>query len=206
MLYNRRGVSDYVLYDEAGIEERTGVPPALYLQYAALRGDPSDNLPGVPGVGEKTAAKLVTTYGGIDGIFEHLDEQTPKLRTSLGEHEDQVRQNAELMKLICDAPVGVTVDELDRRPPDVDEVRRLFDFLEFHSLGERLTEALGEDLGVGRPPAEVLEAEVMIVEAPADALGAPGPAAGRARRARRWPWRPPGRAARAVRPWRAWRS
>jgi DNA polymerase I len=169
VLYNRRGVSDYVLYDEAGIEERTGVPPALYLQYAALRGDTSDNLPGVPGVGEKTAAKLVTTYGGIDGIFEHVDEQTPKLRTSLSEHEDQVRQNAEVMKLICDAPVGVTVDELDRRPPDVDEVRRLFDFLEFHSLGERLTEALGEDLGVGRPPAEVLEADVTIVASPADA-------------------------------------
>ncbi|HEY6697585.1 MAG TPA: DNA polymerase I [Acidimicrobiales bacterium] len=169
VLYNRRGVSDYVLYDEAGIEERTGVPPTLYLQYAALRGDTSDNLPGVPGVGEKTAAKLVTTYGGIDGIFEHLDEQTPKLRASLGQHEDQVRQNAELMKLICDAPVGVTVDELDRRPPDVGEVRRLFDFLEFHSLGERLTEALGEDLGVGRPAAEVLEAEVDLFESAADA-------------------------------------
>ncbi len=169
VLYNRRGVSDYVLYDEAGIEDRTGVPPALYLQYAALRGDTSDNLPGVPGVGEKTAAKLVTTYGGIDGIFEHLDDQTPKLRSSLAEHEDQVRENAELMKLICDAPVGVTIDELDRRPPDVDEVRHLFDFLEFHSLAERLTEALGEDLGVGRPPAEVLEAKVTIVESPPDA-------------------------------------
>jgi DNA polymerase-1 len=169
VLYNRRGVSDYVLYDEAGIEDRTGVPPTLYLQYAALRGDTSDNLPGVPGVGEKTAAKLVTTYGGIDGIFEHLDDQTPKLRSSLAEHEHQVRQNAELMKLICDAPVGVTIDELDRRPPDVDEVRHLFDFLEFHSLAERLTEALGEDLGVGRPPAEVLEAKVTIVESPPDA-------------------------------------
>jgi DNA polymerase I len=169
VLYNRRGVSDYVLYDEAGIEDRTGVPPVLYLQYAALRGDTSDNLPGVPGVGEKTAAKLVTTYGGIDGIFEHLDDQTPKLRSSLAEHEHQVRQNAELMKLICDAPVGVTIDELDRRPPDVDEVRHLFDFLEFHSLAERLTEALGEDLGVGRPPAEVLEAKVTIVESPPDA-------------------------------------
>jgi len=169
VLYNRRGVSDYVLYDEAGIEERTGVRPADYLQYAALRGDTSDNLPGVPGVGEKTAAKLVTTYGGIDGIFEHLDEQTPRLRTSLAEHEDQVRENAEVMKLICDAPVGATVDELDRRPPDVDEVRRLFDFLEFHSLGERLTEALGEDLGVGRPPAEVLEADVAVVGSPAEA-------------------------------------
>ncbi len=94
VLYNRRGVSDYALYDEAGIEERTGVRPDLYVQYAALRGDPSDNLPGVPGVGEKTAAKLINKYGGIDGIFEHLDEQTPKLRQNLGEAEAQVRQNA----------------------------------------------------------------------------------------------------------------
>jgi DNA polymerase I len=170
VLYNRRGVSDYVLYDEAGIEERTGVPPSLYLQYAALRGDTSDNLPGVPKVGEKTAAKLITTYGGLDGVYEHLDEQTPTVRTNLAEHEANVRQNAELMKLVCDVPIGVTVDDLDRKDPDVDEVRRLFDFLEFHSLAERLTEALGEDLGVGGPPAEVLEAEVNALETPADAV------------------------------------
>ena len=170
VLYNRRGVSDYVLYDEAGIEERTGVPPTLYLQYAALRGDPSDNLPGIPGVGEKTAARLINTYGGLDGVFEHLEEQTPKLRASLAEHEQQARQNAEVMKLVCDAPVDVTIDELDRRPADVDEVRRLFDFLEFHTLGERLTEAVGEDLGIGPPPADVLEAHVTEVVEPADAV------------------------------------
>lgn len=172
VLYNRRGVSDYVLYDEAGITERTGVTPELYRQYAALRGDPSDNLPGVPGVGEKTAAKLINKYGGIDGIFEHLDEQTPKLKANLAEHEANVRQNAELMQLVLDAPVGVTVDELDRRPADVDEVRRLFDFLEFHSLAERLTEALGEDLGLGGEPAEVLEAEVSVLATPAETVAA----------------------------------
>ena len=79
VLYNRRGVSDYSLYDEAGIVERTGVPPSKYVLLAALRGDPSDNLPGVPGVGEKTAAKLLLKYGDLDGIFAHLDEQSPKL-------------------------------------------------------------------------------------------------------------------------------
>ena len=82
VLYNRRGVSDYALYDEAGIIDKTGVTPAQYVEYAALRGDPSDNLPGVPGVGEKTAAKLITTYGGLDGIFANVDAQTPKLRQS----------------------------------------------------------------------------------------------------------------------------
>src|SRR5207302_4190548 len=83
VLYNRRGVSDYALYDEAGIFERTGVTPRQYPEYAALRGDPSDNLPGVPGIGEKTAAKLIGTYGGLDGVFTHLDALTPKLRASL---------------------------------------------------------------------------------------------------------------------------
>src|SRR5512132_3404065 len=172
VLYNRRGVSDYVLYDEAGIEERTGVTPRMYRQYAALRGDPSDNLPGVPGVGEKTAAKLINAYGGLDGIFEHLGEQSPRLRSNLAEHEAQVRENAEVMQLVLDVPLDVTVDELDRRAPDVDEVRRLFDFLEFHSLAERLTEALGEDLGVGGAPAEVLEAEVTELVTAAEAVAA----------------------------------
>jgi len=172
VLYNRRGVSDYVLYDEAGIEERTGVTPRMYRQYAALRGDPSDNLPGVPGVGEKTAAKLINAYGGLDGIFEHLGEQSPRLRSNLAEHEAQVRENAEVMQLVLDVPLDVTVDELDRRAPDVDEVRRLFDFLEFHSLADRLTEALGEDLGVGGAPAEVLEAEVTELVTAAEAVAA----------------------------------
>ncbi|HEY2813212.1 MAG TPA: 5'-3' exonuclease H3TH domain-containing protein, partial [Acidimicrobiales bacterium] len=108
VLYNRRGVSDYALYDEAGIEERTGVAPKLYTQYAALRGDPSDNLPGVPGVGEKTAAKLINAYGGVDGIYEHVDEQTPKLRASLAEHEERVRSNADVMVLLRDIPLEIS--------------------------------------------------------------------------------------------------
>jgi len=91
VLYNKRGVSDYALYDEAGIFERTGVTPKQYIAYAALRGDPSDNLPGVPGVGEKTAAKLIATYGGLDGIFAHAHEQTPKLKASLIENEQLAR-------------------------------------------------------------------------------------------------------------------
>ena len=80
VLYNKRGVSDYALYDEAGIVERTGVTPAQYSQYAALRGDPSDNLDGVPGVGEKTAAKLMVKYHDIVSVFDAADEQTPKLK------------------------------------------------------------------------------------------------------------------------------
>ncbi len=162
VLYNKRGVSDYALYDEAGIAERTGVTPALYPQYAALRGDPSDNLPGVPGVGEKTAAKLITTYGGIDGIYENLDAQTPKLRENLAAHEANVRQNVEVMVLVRDVPLDQGVADLSWSAEglDIPEVRRLFEFLEFNTLFDRLAEAIGTDWGPASSEAEVLEAEV----------------------------------------------
>ena len=160
VLYNRRGVSDYALYDEAGIKEKTGVTPAQYTQYAALRGDPSDNLDGVPGVGEKTAAKLINTYGGLDGIFANVEAQTPKLRASLAEHEDRVRSNAELMILRRNAPIEVDLNALTIEP-DVPVARKLFDFLEFRALTDRLFEALGTPAGQQPSSAgEVLEAEI----------------------------------------------
>ena len=174
VLYNKRGVSDYALYDEAGIAERTGVSPELYPQYAALRGDPSDNLPGVPGVGEKTAAKLITTYGGIDGIYEHLEEQTPKLRENLAANEAHVRQNVEMMVLVRDVPLEIGVADLkfDRSVADVAEVRRLFEFLEFNTLFDRLAEALDTNLGPSSQDAVVLEAEIDVASSPEVAVAA----------------------------------
>ncbi len=160
VLYNKRGVSDYALYDEAGIEERTGVRPDKYVLYAAMRGDKSDNLPGVPGVGEKTAAKLLNTYGDLDGIFANLDAQTPKLRENLGAAEELVRENAVVMDLIRDMELDLELDELTMDEIDVDELKRLFEFLEFHSLFDRLTEALGRDLG-GMQSSDTLEATVV---------------------------------------------
>ena len=145
VLYNRRGVSDYVLYDEAGIFERTGVTPAQYPQYAAMRGDTSDNLPGVPGVGEKTAAKLINEYGGLDGIFANLDKCTPKLRENLGAAEDAVRKNLELMVLLRDVELEHSLDDLVRKPFEPEAVRELFNFLEFRTLFDRLVEAIGDE-------------------------------------------------------------
>ena len=170
VLYNKRGVSDYALYDEAGIVEKTGVTPELYPQYAALRGDPSDNLEGVPGVGEKTAAKLLNQYGSLDGIFAHADEQSPKLRANLAEFEERVRDNLTLMVLRRNAPIEVEFAELKVRPDDT-EVKRLFDFLEFKSLLPRLYDALGS-IGVARETpmtagTETLEAEVDDVDSAA---------------------------------------
>ncbi|HLH99470.1 MAG TPA: DNA polymerase I [Acidimicrobiales bacterium] len=173
VLYNRRGVSDYVLYDEAGIEARTGVTPERYPQFAALRGDPSDNLPGVPGVGEKTAARLINTYGSLDGIFSHLDELTPKLRASLTEAEPTVRKNAEATPLIRDVPVTVDPADAALGGWDTDEVKRLFDFLEFRSLWDRFLEATGsaqqaaaEEAAVGN----LIDVEVTTLPDPAAAV------------------------------------
>jgi DNA polymerase-1 len=169
VLYNKRGVSEYALYDEAGIAERTGVTPSQYVDYAAMRGDPSDNLPGIPGVGEKTAAKLIATYGGLDGIFANAEAQTPKLRESLVANEARARDNAELMVLRRDAPVEVDLDQLGIQPDDA-ELRRLFDFLEFRGLYDRLRDVLG---GPGSGPSasdQVLTAEVRVPDSAAAAV------------------------------------
>ena len=164
VLYPRRGISDHDVYDDAAVRERTGVAPADYVAYAALRGDPSDNLPGVPGVGEKTAARLINAFADIDGIYAHLDEHSPKLRSSLEESKDTVRLNCELMALRRDVELDVSVGDLSLAPADVDETRRLFDFLEFGSLLGRLSEALGVELG----PAASVEVLEVAVERPGD--------------------------------------
>ncbi len=176
VLYNKRGVSDYVLYDEAGIADRTGVKPADYVQYAALRGDPSDNLPGVPGVGEKTAAKLISQCGGIDGIYQDLGGFTPKLRENLAAHEANVRSNVELMTLVRDVDLPVGVADMTFGDVDREAVRELFDFFEFRNLYSRLVAVmpgfgggLNTNSGSG---AEVLEAAVRVVESAADAEAA----------------------------------
>lgn len=139
VLYNKRGVSDYALYDEAGIMERTGVTPEQYADYAALRGDPSDNLMGIPGVGEKTAAKLIVQYGDIDGVLAAAESQTPKLKAGLLEHGERVRRNAEMMVLRRDVPIDVDLEHLSPKP-DVSAALRMFDFLEFRTMGKRLAE------------------------------------------------------------------
>ena len=175
VLYNKRGVSEYALYDEAGIAERTGVAPARYVEYAALRGDPSDNLPGVGGVGDKTAARLINEHGGLDGIFAGLDSLTPKLRQNLAEAEAQVRTNAEVMTLVRDVPLGAGLADLTAGEIDREAVRKLFDFLEFRSLHDRLAEVLGD---APSAPAAVLEAVVEVFDTAARAAAGMQAAAG----------------------------
>ena len=142
VLYNRRGVSDYSLYDEAGIVERCGVPPSKYVMLAAFRGDPSDNLPGIPGVGEKTAAKLLNTYGDLDGIFAHLSEQTPKLRENLTNNEALARSNATVIPLIRDVPLSVHVDQLQLGGWDLKTAEAAFAKYELKTHWQRVEELL----------------------------------------------------------------
>ena len=141
VLYNKRGVSDYALYDEAGIFERTGVTPKQYADYAALRGDPSDNLDGVPGVGEKTAAKLIVKYLTLENIFDHADEQTPKLKQALIENRERVTRNAKLMVLRRDSPVDIDIHESIPKPR-IDDVKKMFATFEFRTMNARFIEAL----------------------------------------------------------------
>jgi DNA polymerase-1 len=151
VMMTSRGITDTRVYDGAAVLERYGVPPERYVDIAALRGDPSDNLPGVPGVGDKTATKLVQSYETAEGVVEHAAEQRGKLRDNLLAHGDDVLRNKQLAILRRDVPLPVEVDELRIGPWQRLEVQRLFDTLEFQSLRERLFEAIAEpapsDLG-----------------------------------------------------------
>ena len=138
-----------------------GVTPAQYPEYAALRGDTSDNLPGVPGIGEKTAAKLVTTYGNLEGIFEHLDDLPPKQRQNLGEcARPRVPEPRDVDPAAATSTVGVEPDDLAQGAFDREQVRVLFDQLEFRTLLPRLLEAVGETSAADAPRPTTLDVEV----------------------------------------------
>ena len=142
VLYNRRGVTDYSLYDEQGIVDRCGVKPDRYVLLAALRGDPSDNLPGVPGVGEKTAARLLNTYGDLDGIYAHLGDMTPKLRENLAANEDLARSNARVIPLVRTVPLEVDVGRLQLGGWDLATAEEVFSRYELKTHWRRVEDLL----------------------------------------------------------------
>jgi len=152
VLYNRRGITDIVEMNAKAVEERYGVPPSKYVDLKALEGDTSDNLPGVPGVGTKTAAKLIQKYGSSEAVVEHASEQTPKLSQNLAAHADQVAINKKLSTL-AEVPVeGAEPHELKMGGWDLAELEELFKSLEFRTLLERLLSDLPEAAeGEGTP-------------------------------------------------------
>jgi DNA polymerase-1 len=145
LMTTRSGVENTVMYDIAKIEERFGLRPDQMVDYKALKGDPSDNIPGVPGVGEKTAAKLIREFGSLDEVYARIDDVTPeKLREKLREHFDQVQMGRDLSRIVRDLPVELDLEAARLGDYDRDTVVRLFREYEFRTLIERLPPMAGE--------------------------------------------------------------
>jgi DNA polymerase-1 len=138
VLYPKRGVSDLARIDPAEVNTRYGLTPAQYPDFAALRGDPSDNLPSIPGVGEKTAAKWVREFGSLDALTDRVDEVKGKAGDALRANLANVLLNRQLTELVRAVPLELAPDDLAVRSWDRDAVHRLFDELEFRVLRERL--------------------------------------------------------------------
>ena len=169
VLYNKRGVSDYDLYDEAGIFARCGVEPARYPMLAALRGDPSDNLPGVPGVGEKTAAKLLAEHPDFDAIFAATGTMTPKLRENMENNELLARSNLEVMRLVRTVPIDVQPERFHLGDWDRAAINAFFERFEMNAMKSRYDRIINEGLlgqprGFEEPTSNVSTVEVKPLE------------------------------------------
>ena len=151
VLYPMRGVSDLARMTPEAVEAKYGVPPARYPELAALVGETSDNLPGIPGVGPGYAAKWINQYDGLDNVITHADEITGKKGEALRAHLGDVIRNRRLNALVCDLELDLAPADLAVRPWDRQEVHNLFDGLEFRVLRDRLFESLTseEDIDEG---------------------------------------------------------
>jgi len=142
VLYPRKGVSDLTRFTPDAVVEKYGLTPAQYPDFAALRGDPSDNLPGIPGVGEKTAAKWIVEYGSLQGLVDNVESVRGKVGDALRDNLSSVVLNRDLTELVKDVPLAQTPDTLRLLPWDRDQIHRLFDDLEFRVLRDRLFDTL----------------------------------------------------------------
>ncbi|WP_246477588.1 DNA polymerase I [Actinokineospora xionganensis] len=138
VLYPVKGVSELARYTPDAVLAKYGVTPAQYPDFAALRGDPSDNLPKVPGVGEKTITKWIQQFGSLNDLIDRVDEVKGKVGDSLRANLSAVMMNRQLTELVRDVPLELTPGELAVRSWDRDAVHRLFDELEFRVLRDRL--------------------------------------------------------------------
>ncbi|HEX6230351.1 MAG TPA: DNA polymerase I [Actinomycetota bacterium] len=156
VMFNVKGISDIRRYDVDAVTERFGLPPERYLDYVALKGDPSDNIPGVPGVGDKTAARLVQDFGSVEELLRRTDELKGKLRANIEAAGDQLMLNKELARLNTELDLEVGVEDCAMGDWDLEAVRQLFTSLEFRTLFERL-----EEVGRSAKPAvEVAELDL----------------------------------------------
>ncbi|SCG42531.1 DNA polymerase I [Micromonospora echinaurantiaca] len=142
VLYPRKGVSDLARMDPAAVEAKYGVPPQRYRDLAALVGETSDNLPGIPGVGPKTAAKWITTYGGVEGVVARADEIKGKAGDSLRERLADVIRNYDINCLVSDLELPLRPEDARWAGWDREAVHQVFDTLEFRILRDRLYQYL----------------------------------------------------------------
>ena len=161
VLYPGTGPGDLRRMTPQAVEEKYGVPPHRYPEIAAIVGETSDNLPGVPGVGPKTAAQWINKYDGLDNLLARADEIGGKRGAALREHMDDVVRNRRLNRLLTDMDLEVSPSDLARRPTDVVAIDRLFDSLEFGRLRQKVREVAGIGMGEG-PVDEVPEAVVEV--------------------------------------------
>ena len=140
----RRTLDDTVLYDEEAVRQKYGIKPEQLPDLKALAGDVSDNIPGVPGIGEKTATKLLQQFGSVEGIYSHVEDITPsKLQPILLQHKSQVLQNKELTTIVRKVPVSLNLEACQVTDYDRDNVLKLFQELEFVKLLPRLPQSIG---------------------------------------------------------------
>ena len=165
VLYPGTGPGDLRRMTPQAVEEKYGVPPQRYPEIAAIVGETSDNLPGVPGVGPKTAAQWINKYDGLDNLLARADEIGGKRGAALREHMDDVVRNRRLNRLLTDMDLEVSPSDLARRPTDVAAIDRLFDSLEFGRLRQKVREVAGIGMGEGpvdEAPEAVAEVEISV--------------------------------------------
>ena len=159
VLYPKRGVSDLARMTPDAVQEKYGMSPAQYPDFAALRGDPSDNLPSIPGVGEKTAAKWVVEYGSLQELLSNVDKVGGKVGQSLRDSIDNVIRNRELTQLVAEVPLDLSIDALAWSGVDENLTNPIFDRLEFKTLKDRMKPILFKGAGRSAEPEFALFAE-----------------------------------------------
>jgi DNA polymerase I len=157
VMFNRKGISDIVRYDVDAVTDRFGLPPEKYLDYVALKGDPSDNIPGIPGVGEKTASQLIQQYGSVEELLRQTDALKPRVRAGVEEAAQQLLLNKDIARLETDLDLDWDPETCQMGEWDDDAVRRLFTSLEFRTLLERLEDVRAGARGGADIPELALE-------------------------------------------------
>jgi len=165
VLYPKRGVSEMARMTPGAVIEKYGMTPEQYPDFAALRGDPSDNLPSIPGVGEKTAAKWIVEYGSLVKLLEQADKVSGKVGDALRAHLDNVRRNRELTQLIHDAPIELSIDALAWNGVATSDLSALFEKLEFRTLKDRLKAIAVTEESEESSPAKSAEPELSLFAA-----------------------------------------